>query len=114
MPVIEGRVFSHQVTIPRDRGCNTVIACKDLAPEDSLIGTTSSVSLLDGQVKRSPEAVTRVHTPFFAGTLPALCLDRPHYDLVLGNVPGVRASHDPDPAWKYVVKQYVNMEQAGR
>ena len=30
----------------------------------------------------------------------AQCLPDPIYDLVIGNVPGVRAADDPDPSWK--------------
>ncbi|XP_064479202.1 uncharacterized protein LOC135392418 [Ornithodoros turicata] len=47
-----------------------------------------------------PEAVLEVDTPYYSGRLEAICLDDPLYDLVLGNVPGVRDADDPDPEWK--------------
>lgn len=114
MLVFEGPLFSHQVTVLRDTSSNMVIFRKDLVLEDSFTEMTSSVSLLDGRVKLLPEALIRVHTLFFAGTLPALRLDWPLYYLVLGSVlPGVRALHNPDPAWKCAFTQDVNTEQAG-
>lgn len=57
--------------------------------------------LLDGNGMELPEANIRIHTPYFVGDVNALCMINPLYDLVLGNVPGVKGPQGQDPAWEY-------------
>lgn len=55
--------------------------------------------LIDHSVHLLPEAEIEVSTPFFTGKLKAKYLENPMYDLVLGNVDGVRSAEDPDSTW---------------
>ncbi|KAL1445772.1 hypothetical protein MTO96_044831 [Rhipicephalus appendiculatus] len=57
--------------------------------------------LVDGNVKQLPEACILVHTPYLIGDINALCMSNTLYDLVLGNIPGVKEPHEPDPDWEY-------------
>ena len=41
-------------------------------------------------------------TPFYVGTVEALCLQDPLFDLIIENVPGARRSDDPNPEWRVV------------
>ncbi|XP_040071417.1 uncharacterized protein LOC120843961 [Ixodes scapularis] len=99
MPVVRGEVCGRPVTVLRDSGCNTVVVKRDLVPDDKLTGVSSPVFLLDRTVKYLPEAEIEVRTPFFTGSLIAKCMDNPLYDLVLGNVHGVRGIDDLDEEW---------------
>ena len=47
-------------------------------------------------------AELEVDTPFYVGTVEALCLRDPLFDLIIGNVPGARRSDDPTPEWGVV------------
>ena len=40
--------------------------------------------------------------PYFTGTVEALCLQDPLFDLIIGNVSGARKPDDPDPEWNMV------------
>ncbi|XP_077551642.1 uncharacterized protein LOC144165718 [Haemaphysalis longicornis] len=101
MPVVEGRLLGNPVTVLRDTGSNTVIVRRDLVSENHLTGKTTRVLLLDGTVKQLPEANIYVQTPYFVGEITAACMDQPIYDLVLGNIQGVREPHMPDPDWEH-------------
>lgn len=41
-----------------------------------------------------------VNTPYFTGKTEALCMSEPIYDLILGNIPGIRDLNKPDNNWK--------------
>ncbi|KAG0432078.1 hypothetical protein HPB47_021176 [Ixodes persulcatus] len=99
MPVAAGRLQGQAVTVLRDTGCNTVVMRRDLVSDESLTGRSSLVYLVDGTAKILPEARVHVQTPFYSGTITAMCMDSPLYDVILGNIPNVRAPGDPDVDW---------------
>ncbi|XP_040077970.2 uncharacterized protein LOC120849798 [Ixodes scapularis] len=99
MPVVRGEVGGRTVTALRDSGCNTVVVKRSLVPDNKLTGFSSPVFLLDRTIKYLPEAEIEVKTPYFTGSLVAKCMDNPLYDLVLGNIKGVRRIDDPDEEW---------------
>nr|XP_050045719.1 uncharacterized protein LOC126542633 [Dermacentor andersoni] len=100
LPVVTGVVGNQRVRVPRDTGCNTVIVRRSLVKDGDLIGSNSPVYLLDRSVLLLPEACISVDTPYFKGRLRAKCMKDPLYDLVLGNVEGVRNAADPDLDWR--------------
>ena len=103
MPVVKGIVGSHVVEVLRDTGCSTTVIRKSLVPEDQMLGLQSRCVLLDGTVRSYPVARIEVDSPYFKGTIEALCMENPLYGLVLGNIPGVREPDNPDPLWKLPV-----------
>nr|XP_054773505.1 glutamyl aminopeptidase-like [Lytechinus pictus] len=64
-------------------------------------GKTKLCMLIDRTVRRMPEARLYVSTPYFQGNVTALCVDNPLYDLVIGNITGVRKPGDEDQNWIY-------------
>ena len=44
--------------------------------------------LIDGVVKRFPTTFVRINTPYYKGTVKALCMENPVQELIVGNVPG--------------------------
>lgn len=38
--------------------------------------------------------------PYYSGWITVKCVEEPLYDLVLGNLPGVRKVDEPDPTWR--------------
>ena len=84
----------------RDRGCNSVIVKEDLVQKEQMTGTSLYCTLADGTKRKFPVAKIEVNTPYFKGQVEALCMPRPVYDLVLGNIEGVKAVGRPDEAWK--------------
>ncbi|PIK58927.1 hypothetical protein BSL78_04144 [Apostichopus japonicus] len=49
--------------------------------------------------KNNPRSKTTDDTPFFSGIVEASCFRNPLYDILLGNIDGVRGPGDPDPNW---------------
>ncbi|XP_040064309.1 uncharacterized protein LOC120838441 [Ixodes scapularis] len=99
MPVTAGKIQGKTVSVLRDTGCNTVVVRRSLITEADLMGESSPVYLVDGTVRILPEARVHVDTPFFTGDLIAKCMENPLYDVILGNIPNVRAPGDPDQSW---------------
>jgi len=90
MPVAEGAVEGTPVKVLRDTGCSTIVVRKALVPDDKLTGQVERCILIDGTVRYTPGARIYVQTLFFSGLTTAICMENPIYDLVIGNVPGVR------------------------
>ena len=59
--------------------------------------------MADGTRRTFPVAQIEVNTPFFVGKIDALCMKNPVYDLVLGNIKGVRPPNNPNTGWKFAV-----------
>ena len=65
---------------------------------DQLTNKVSTCVLIDGTEKQFPVAILHIDTPYFVGEVEAKVMEHPVYDLILGNIPGVR--YKPDPAWR--------------
>jgi hypothetical protein len=109
MPVLQGYLGKQTVAILRDTGCSGVIVRRNLVREDQLTGRHKLCVLIDGTIRKPPEAIIDVDSPYYCGKLRALCFEKPVYDLILGNVPGVRDAKSPDAGWKPRVFQVDNV-----
>ena len=70
----------------RDTGCSTVVVKRDLVPDVALTGKVIACVLIDGTIRRMPTAMIEVDTQFYKGKIEAVCMRRPIYDLIVGNV----------------------------
>jgi len=68
-----------------------------LVPDDQLTGQEEQCILIDITVRYIPGAKIYIQTPFFSGLTTAICMDNPMFDLIIGNVPGVRDVFIPQP-----------------
>lgn len=100
LPVLQGEVFGHTVSVLRDTGSNTLVVRRSLVPDDALTGTTATILLADGSCIEVPEAEVRILSPYFTGNAIVKCMTSPLYDVIVGNVPGARDANDPDSTWK--------------
>ena len=100
MPVMTGRIGDTKVSVLRDSGCSGIVVRRSLISDDQLTGEHRVCVLIDGTVRKVPVANVNVNTPFFTGKVEALCMQKPVYDVILGNVTGVREPSDPDPDWR--------------
>ena len=97
-----GRVCNYpdDVKVLRDTGCTTVVVRRSLCQPDDFTGIWRPSKLLDGSIVENPEVKIRIDTPYYKGEVKALAMLNPVYDIVVGNIPGAREAHCPDPAWK--------------
>ncbi len=96
MPVTEGMLGSQRVSFSRDSGCSGVVVRSNLVSPDEMTGATKLCILIDGTVRKVPTANIFIDTPYFVGRTEVLCISKPIYDVILGNVEGVRPPDDPD------------------
>ena len=104
LPVSEGYVEGHKVQVLRDSGCSGAIVKRSLVSEEQLNGGERSCMLIDGSIVKMPLAEIEVDTPYLVGKIEAVCMAQPVFNLILGNIPGVRKPEDPDPEWKSKIK----------
>ncbi|XP_071503098.1 uncharacterized protein [Diadema antillarum] len=114
MPVCQGMVNRRRVEVLRDSGCSTVVVRRNLVLEEQFTGEQRTCVLIDGTARTYPVAVVEVDTPYLTGTLEALCMDSPVYDLILGNVNGVREPTNPDEKWEPESHQASALETRGQ
>ena len=77
MPVVIGLVGDKKVNVLRDSGCSSAVIRKDLVQETQLTGEENTCVLIDGTVRKLPVATVNVNTPYFSGTIQALCMEKP-------------------------------------
>lgn len=99
MPVLSGYVGENFVNVLRDSGCSGVVVKRELVKDSELTGKIQKCVLIDGTVRQVEEALIDIDTPFYTGKVSALCMREPVYDLIIGNVSGVRNQSEPNPQW---------------
>ena len=110
MPVVQGYVGDRRVSVLRDSGCNTTIVKESLVSEGEFKGSSQRCRLADGSVISFRVAVIHIDTPYLIGSVEALCMENPVYDLVLGNIDGVRSVENPDLNWRPLKTKLVSDE----
>ena len=101
MPTCDGNVNGKKITVLRDSGCSCVIIRTGLVQKAQFTGETKLCMFIDRTIRRMPVATLYVSTPYFQGNVTALCVDNPLYDLIIGNIAGVRRPGDEDPNWMF-------------
>ena len=94
MPISKGTIEGKSVTVLRDTGCSTIVVRRSLVPDEKLTGQEERCILIDGTIRRTPVAKIYVDTPYYSGLTTAVCMKNPIYDLIVGNIEGVRDSMD--------------------
>ncbi|XP_042144987.1 uncharacterized protein LOC120842414 [Ixodes scapularis] len=92
MPITDGILNGKAVKVLRDSGSNTVIVRRELVASEYFTGKVSPVFLVDGTCLMLPEANIRLVSPFLTGQVTAKCMNRPLYDVIVGNIHGAKDS----------------------
>ena len=59
-----------------------------------------TIWLSDNTAKQVELVKIHIDTPYYVGDVEAICLPNALYDLLIGNIKGVRKPKDPDHLWK--------------
>ena len=105
MPVVKGRVGERSVDVLRDTGCSGIVVKRDLVSEDQFTGDFNVMLLIDNTARKVPIAKIDIDTSYLKGQVEAQCLPDAVYDLIVGNVPGARATDDPDQSWQGLAQE---------
>lgn len=95
MPVAAGTVNGLPVTVLRDSGCSTIIVRKGLVPGKNTIKRIVPVRMVNGTVEEATVTEITLVSPYYSGTIGALEMESPLYDVIIGNIPGAKS---PDMA----------------
>ena len=109
MPVVKGYVGQQLVDVLRDTGCSSAAVKEDLIKEEQLTGEEHWCVLIDGTIRRFDIAKIFVDTPFYTGEIEAMCMKKPVYDLVIGNIPGAHIS--PNASWKPTTEAEIELTE---
>ena len=96
LPTSTAKLNGHRVVFLRDTGCSGVVVKGDYVMSDQYTGQHRLCLMVDGTVRKVPLAVVNIDTPYFAGSVEAMVMPTPIYDLILGNIPGCRGAEDLD------------------
>jgi len=58
--------------------------------DEQLTGAEETCVLIDGTVRKTPVAEVDFNTPYYKGRVRAVCMRNPLYDVIIGNIPGVK------------------------
>ena len=96
----KGIVGNHAVNIIRDSGCNSICVNKNLVSKKQMTGNFKVCKLMDGSEQKLPTALIDIDTPYLRKcNVTAVCLEKPIFDLVIGDVPGASCMCSPDLEW---------------
>ena len=90
LPVSESYVGDKNVTVLHDTDCTSAVVCRSLVTMDQMTDKKWSCALIDRTIRRLPVAKLQVDTPYYKGELYAMYVEDPIYDLIIGNIQGVR------------------------
>ena len=99
MVVVNGFVGNQKTTALRDSGCDGVVIKESLVKPEEKTDKYVTCVLLDGTVRRFQTARVQINTPFFVGEVVAKVCPTPVYDLILGQMSGMRDVNDPNHDW---------------
>lgn len=97
MPVVKGMLGDGEVSVLRDTGCSGVVVRKSLVDSKHISDEYQDCVMADGSKVRVSVASVAIDTPYYSGTVKAWCMDKPVYDVIVGNIDGAREPNNPDP-----------------
>ena len=93
-----GSVGGIPVDVLRDNGSSGCSVRQSLVRPEEYTGRQIHVRMIDGSVRMFPEALIQVTSPFFTGSTVAVVMPEPLFDLIVGNISGVRNACTVDVA----------------
>ena len=87
------------VTVLRDTGSSEVIVKMEMVADGQLTSKVGYIMTVTHTLLKAPFANVETSTPYYSGTVEALCPKDPLYLLIIGNIPGARAPDDLDETW---------------
>ena len=71
-----------------------------MCSEDSFTGETRTCVMINGDTFTAIVVNIMGDTSYFTGQFKALSVEKPVYDIVVGNIPGARHANDTNQKWR--------------
>ena len=88
--VMSGKVGNNKAKVLRDSGCNRMIIKRELEDETNFIGKVGYMMTVDRTLTRATITRIEIDTPFYTGTVEAMCMKDSLFDLFIWDVLGAR------------------------
>ena len=88
--VLPGQMNDVPVKVMRDTGCTGVVVKRCLVKDEQFTGEQRRYRMLDGTEGIARMAELHLESPYFTGHVEALCIEKPLFDVIVGNVDGVK------------------------
>lgn len=98
LPTCQGFVNDKKITVLRDTGCTGVIIRQSLVKTSQFTGQKQRCLLANGKQEECSTAEVYIETPVYTGTVTALCMETPIFDVIIGNIPGVTSLNESELA----------------
>ena len=97
-----GMVGNQGAHVLRDSGCNSVCVDRKFVSDNQLTGEYKVCKLMDGSELKLPTAIIDIDTPYLKRqNVTAVCMERPSFELVIGDVEGAACKCNPNRLWQY-------------
>ena len=83
LPVMSGKLGNNNKEVWQDSGCNGVIVERKIVDEADFIGKVGYMMTVNLMLIRAPIARIEVDTPFYTGTVEAMCMKHPLFYLIM-------------------------------
>ena len=105
MPLVEGRICGRtgSVMVLRYTGCSGGIIRKSVCSEDSFTGETRTCVMVYGDTAPVVGLHIMADTPYITDQFNAPSVEKPVYDIAVGNIPGARNANDRNINWRHNV-----------
>lgn len=90
LPTANGSLDGKVVKVLRDTGCSGVVVKRSLVKDHWMTGEFQRCVLADGSEVEVPIAKLELETPYYSGKVLCWCMDKPVYDVIIGNIPGAK------------------------
>ena len=96
-----GMVGNQGADVLRDSGCNSVCVDRKFVSDNQLTGEYKVCKLMDGSELKLPTAIIDIDTPYLKRhNVTAVCMERPSFELVIGDVEGAACKCNPNRQWQ--------------
>lgn len=96
LPVKNGLLGDHKVSILRDTGCSGIVVRSNLVDKSQYLGFSKTCKLADGTDITVPVAEVFICSPFYTGKAEVWVMENPVYDVLIGNVQGAKEPDVPE------------------
>ena len=83
-----GTMGGRAINVMRDTGCTSAVVRSGLVSPHQMTGRSQTYRMIDGTVRTAPVARVHIKSPYFTGSLDAICVARPLCDVIVGNIDG--------------------------
>jgi hypothetical protein len=93
----QGQLNGVPAQVFRDTGCTAIVVRRCLVKEDQMLRERVNCARIDGTTMDCELAEVEIETPWIRGKVKAVCMEQPLFDVIVGQVEGLKDMRDQKP-----------------